>query len=274
MQRGEALCEAFEAYRLLVPCPRITFEHAVFLVTALARGDEPARHPLRDCASLIVVDRLHIRAHHCLSCEDSPPGAPVAGSLTFSRRWGRVVMIQAGHDLCKSLRRCPPRPTRRGAACVTVGWEKRWPIRIPGSLPCRRGLRWSIPPRPIAWRARYFLPAHDARVTAHLDPQRLVLLGWFTGYRVVLVEFDPAVAGADAGESFAELRPLASELAAPEAALLGYARALSIWRANHRHCGRCGGRMVAVRRGHALLCTVCDHESISAHRSSHHRAGS
>ena len=38
MQRGEALCEAFEAYRMLVPCPRISFEHAVFLVTALARG--------------------------------------------------------------------------------------------------------------------------------------------------------------------------------------------------------------------------------------------
>ena len=106
-----------------------------------------------------------------------------------------------------------------------------------------------------------FLSVEDPRVAAHLDPQRLVLLGWFTGHRTLLVEFDPAVAGADAGESFAELRPLASELVAPEAALLGYARALNIWRANHRYCGRCGAPTVAVRAGHARLCLACDNET-------------
>jgi hypothetical protein len=31
-----------------------------------------------------------------------------------------------------------------------------------------------------------FLPSDDPRVAAHLDPQRLVLLGWFTGHRCVL----------------------------------------------------------------------------------------
>ena len=74
MQRGEALCEAFEAYRLLVPSPRITFEHAVFLVTALARADELRATQCADCTGLIVVDRLHIRTHRCLSCEESRQG--------------------------------------------------------------------------------------------------------------------------------------------------------------------------------------------------------
>jgi NAD+ diphosphatase len=106
-----------------------------------------------------------------------------------------------------------------------------------------------------------FLPSDDPRVLAHLDPQRLVLLGWFTGYRCVLVELDPAAATVLPGEAFAELRPLASELPAPEAALLAYARALNIWRANHRHCGRCGARTIAIRAGHARLCTACDHET-------------
>jgi NAD+ diphosphatase len=106
-----------------------------------------------------------------------------------------------------------------------------------------------------------FLPNDDPRVAAHLNPQRLVLLGWFTGQRCILVDLDPAAATTFEGEAFSELRPLASELAAPEAALLAYARALNIWRANHRYCGRCGAPTTAVRAGHALLCTSCDVES-------------
>jgi NAD+ diphosphatase len=106
-----------------------------------------------------------------------------------------------------------------------------------------------------------FLSTDDPRVAAHLDPQRLVLLGWFSGFRCVLVELEPATAHVLPGEVFSELRPLASELAAPEAALLGYARALNLWRANHRFCGRCGAQTIAVRAGHARLCTACDHET-------------
>jgi NAD+ diphosphatase len=106
-----------------------------------------------------------------------------------------------------------------------------------------------------------FLPNDDPRVTPHLDPERLILLGWFADQRCVLVDLDPAHASAGQGETFAELRPLASELPEAEAALLAYARALNIWRANHRHCGRCGTPTIAVRAGHARYCATCDHES-------------
>jgi hypothetical protein len=74
MQRGEALCDAFEAYRLLVPSPRISFEHAVFLVTALARGDELRASLCSDCMGLIVVDRFGAGQRRCLSCEHSRQG--------------------------------------------------------------------------------------------------------------------------------------------------------------------------------------------------------
>jgi hypothetical protein len=74
MQRGEALCEAFETYRRLVPAPRISFEHAVFLVTALARADELRATPCADCTGLIVVDRFGTVPRRCLACEESRQG--------------------------------------------------------------------------------------------------------------------------------------------------------------------------------------------------------
>lgn len=74
MQRGEALCDAFETYRMLVPSPRISFEHAVFLVTALARGDELKASLCADCMGLIVVDRYSAGQRHCLSCEQFRQG--------------------------------------------------------------------------------------------------------------------------------------------------------------------------------------------------------
>ena len=74
MSRGEALCEAFETYRRLVPDSRISFEHAVFLIAALARGDELRAATCTDCSGLIVVDRLAVGSRRCLACESSHQG--------------------------------------------------------------------------------------------------------------------------------------------------------------------------------------------------------
>jgi hypothetical protein len=74
MQRGEALCAAFETYRRLVPSARISFEHAVFLVVALARGDELRAAPCSDCTGLIVIDRYSPAARRCMACEHSSNG--------------------------------------------------------------------------------------------------------------------------------------------------------------------------------------------------------
>lgn len=81
----------------------------------------------------------------------------------------------------------------------------------------------------------------------------MTLLGWFQGARCVLVEMPGAAA--PNGLSFEELRPLTSLLPAEDAALLAYARALSVWHARARFCGACGAPTVAVRAGHCMRCT-------------------
>ena len=111
-------------------------------------------------------------------------------------------------------------------------------------------------------RRAAFLPPGDTRVAGVPDRQQ-ALLGWFRGQRCVLLEFDPAApdpADPARGESFEDLRPLAANLPADEAALLAYARGLSLWRSTHRHCGRCGTPTEPVRAGHAQYCPRCDRD--------------
>jgi hypothetical protein len=66
--RGELLCQAFEAFRLFVPSAQISFEHAVFLATALDRGDQLRLGDCTDCGSLTVTERFPLRAARCPRC--------------------------------------------------------------------------------------------------------------------------------------------------------------------------------------------------------------
>src|SRR6187455_3586173 len=66
--RGALLCEAFETYRALVGEPQISFEHAVFLLGALHAGDELRVAHCRDCAGVLVTDRLALRTPVCNDC--------------------------------------------------------------------------------------------------------------------------------------------------------------------------------------------------------------
>lgn len=66
--RGALLCEAFEAYRALVNEPQISFEHAVYLLSALLIGDELRVSYCRDCAGIVVTDRLALRTPICNDC--------------------------------------------------------------------------------------------------------------------------------------------------------------------------------------------------------------
>lgn len=123
------------------------------------------------------------------------------------------------------------------------------------------GTRALIESRGAEAAAVRFLAADDPRIAA-ATPDRLVLLGWFRGARSVLVQLEESIEPPLAeGESLAELRPFASRLPGHDAGLLAYARALAIWRDQHRYCGRCGARMEAARAGHALSCPDCGHES-------------
>jgi hypothetical protein len=68
LSRGELLCQAYEAYRGLIPEALISFEHAVFLLTTLVRGDELVLGGCRDCGALLIVDRWSLRAPRCPLC--------------------------------------------------------------------------------------------------------------------------------------------------------------------------------------------------------------
>jgi hypothetical protein len=66
--RGELLCQAFEAFRLLLPSAQISFEHAVFLATALARGDQLRLGGCSGCGGLVVTERFPLRDPRCHDC--------------------------------------------------------------------------------------------------------------------------------------------------------------------------------------------------------------
>jgi len=71
--RGLLLCQAFEAYRALIPSAQISFEHAVFLTAALSRGDQLRLDTCAECGGLIVVDRFPLRDPRCRHCNNAAP---------------------------------------------------------------------------------------------------------------------------------------------------------------------------------------------------------
>jgi hypothetical protein len=75
LARGELLCQAFEVYQQLIPSHGISFEHAVFLVTALARGDELALSNCGGCGALILSDRLAFAVPSCMHCGERFAGS-------------------------------------------------------------------------------------------------------------------------------------------------------------------------------------------------------
>jgi hypothetical protein len=89
--RGALLCEAFETYRALVGEPRISFEHAVYLLSALHAGDELRVAHCRECRGVLVTDRLMLRTPVCNDCADVPD-APV----TKTRRAERPALSCKG----------------------------------------------------------------------------------------------------------------------------------------------------------------------------------
>jgi hypothetical protein len=68
LQRGELLCQAYEGYRALITSPLITFEHAVFLLSALWSGEELVLSLCCDCNALLVADRWALCVPRCSVC--------------------------------------------------------------------------------------------------------------------------------------------------------------------------------------------------------------
>jgi NAD+ diphosphatase len=100
------------------------------------------------------------------------------------------------------------------------------------------------------------LLANEAALLARVAPENFVLLGWYRGARCLLADVPEGVSiSPPPGTQLQELRPLTAVLGAEEAGLLAYARALSIWRTRHHHCGVCGSPTAPTHAGHCLRCT-------------------
>lgn len=66
--RGELLCHAFEAFQLVLPSAQISFEHAVFLASALARGDQLRLDNCGGCGGFVVIEPFQMRSPRCPYC--------------------------------------------------------------------------------------------------------------------------------------------------------------------------------------------------------------
>ncbi|MGB6449625.1 MAG: NAD(+) diphosphatase [Steroidobacteraceae bacterium] len=103
-----------------------------------------------------------------------------------------------------------------------------------------------------------FLPGNHPIVEA-AGQDETVLLGWFEDAPCLLIELaSDRAADLPPGTSFQELRPLSARVPREEAALLAYARALSIWRLRNRFCGLCGSPTRPERAGHVIRCSNPD----------------
>src|SRR3974390_2050868 len=79
--RAELLCQAYSIYRALRADPLISFEHTVFLLGALVRGDELVLSACPDCGAVLIVDRWSVRAPRCVACSDEPAPTVATSSL-------------------------------------------------------------------------------------------------------------------------------------------------------------------------------------------------
>jgi len=68
LARGAMLCDAFEFYQGVRPGAQISFEHAVFLVSALARGELLRVGWCGACGGLMLIEPFSLRVSRCPHC--------------------------------------------------------------------------------------------------------------------------------------------------------------------------------------------------------------
>jgi len=95
--RGRLLCDAFEAYRRVVPRPRIDFEYAAFLATALTAGDEIRLRFCPSCQAVNIVEAITLRDPLCRSCESPMPEKLPPSARSGSKAFGDTFGDTSGH---------------------------------------------------------------------------------------------------------------------------------------------------------------------------------
>jgi len=75
LEFGEAVCDAFELFRLIVPGATLNLDRMILLVMALAERQLTVGH-CSHCRATILLDPLGAKRRRCVSCERQP--VPVA----------------------------------------------------------------------------------------------------------------------------------------------------------------------------------------------------
>jgi hypothetical protein len=91
VSRGDLLVCAFDAFRALVPRSELSFEHAAYLVIALAQGDELRLVPCSGCRGFVVADRIALRDPRCQPCSEQSGAEPPRAHSRTSRRTRSVA---------------------------------------------------------------------------------------------------------------------------------------------------------------------------------------
>jgi hypothetical protein len=68
---GELLCHTFEVYRAVVPDARLTMEHFILLVLALAEAEEIELDHCAHCTGVIIVEAASRERRICFACRES-----------------------------------------------------------------------------------------------------------------------------------------------------------------------------------------------------------
>jgi len=68
---GEVLCHTFEVYRAVVPEARLTMEHFILLVVALAERQEIELDHCAHCAGVIIVEVGSRERRICFACREA-----------------------------------------------------------------------------------------------------------------------------------------------------------------------------------------------------------
>ncbi|HVZ31536.1 MAG TPA: hypothetical protein VG963_03875 [Polyangiaceae bacterium] len=68
---GERLCDTFEVYRAVVPEARLTMEHFILLVLALAEGREIELDHCAHCSAVLIVETTSRERRICFACRHS-----------------------------------------------------------------------------------------------------------------------------------------------------------------------------------------------------------
>lgn len=91
---GDLVCHTFDVYRAVVPDARLTMEHFILLVLALAEGDEIELDHCAHCTGVIIVEAGVRERRICFACRESVSARRISVEAEDDVERGRPSGVQ------------------------------------------------------------------------------------------------------------------------------------------------------------------------------------